>query len=208
VRAHALESLLLVGDDQEAPDTLETLAATAMADHKAALNALLEHLRSPAHKRLMTDLTVYAAEPPLSNRGREHPQRVTRQGLQRAVQRVALRCGTGLEERHKTRKAARRLRYAAEAAADDFGRKAVRLAAAAEAVQDALGVNRDAVLLARFLRGHDLTRLADRADREAAAALQGIDASVQAIPQIFDRNANASHETDRDQTRKPEKPTI
>jgi len=64
-----------------------------------------------------------------------------------------------LEDRHEVRKAARRLRYAAEAAdADrgvDLGDRGTELAAvasAAEAVQDALGDNRDLILLAAHLR--------------------------------------------------------
>ncbi|MFP3381600.1 CHAD domain-containing protein, partial [Bacillus sp. SIMBA_069] len=79
-------------------------------------------------------LQRFAADPPLAKPGRRHSRRVTRKGLARAVARVHERTGSSLAERHETRKAARRLRYAAEAVVDDVGREAVRVAAAAEAV--------------------------------------------------------------------------
>jgi CHAD domain-containing protein len=57
---------------------------------------------------------------------------------------------------HEVRKAAKRLRYAAEAVSQGdaavFGKRVRKLAAAAEAVHDLLGEHRDSVLMQRHLR--------------------------------------------------------
>jgi CHAD domain-containing protein len=89
--------------------------------------------------------------------------------------------GDSLEERHATRKAARKVRYAADAVADDLGREAVRLSSSAKAVQDALGDNRDDLLLAHELREHGHVGLAMRCERHAAESLDGLDAKLAAI---------------------------
>ena len=102
--------------------------------------------------RLLADLQAFAAAPPLAQaRQRSIRGAWRRNGLAKAAQRRArTAAATSLEELHELRKAARRLRYAAEAVADTLGRDAVRIVrCAAEAVQDALGDHRDLVLLAQ-----------------------------------------------------------
>ncbi|UAJ81124.1 CHAD domain-containing protein [Leifsonia sp. ZF2019] len=181
VRADALDDLPGADDDPALVDAVEALAAQARAEHREALHALLEHLRGRSHRRLLADVQSFAADPPLTVAGREHPRRVVRRGLAKAVDRVHAARGDALAERHETRKAARRVRYAAEAVADDLGRDAVRLAAAAEAVQDALGSHRDDTLLAASLREHDLEAAAVRCERRAREALNGVEEKVGAI---------------------------
>lgn len=181
VRADALDDLLRADDDPALIDGVEALAAEARAEHARALAALLQHLRGRSHRRLLADLQAFAADPPLTGPGRRHPRKVTRRGLAKAVQRVHRAHGDSLDERHATRKAARRLRYAALAVTDDLGRDAVRLAAAAAAVQDALGTHRDEMLLAAFLREHGLDPAAARCDRRAREALDGLDEKIDAI---------------------------
>ena len=181
VRAGALDGLLRADDDPALIDGVETLAAGARADHEGELSTLLEHLRGRSHRRLLADLQAFVADPPLTSNGRKHPRKITRHGLAKAVQRVHAARGDTLDERHATRKAARRLRYAAEAVTDDLGRDAVRLAAAAEAVQDALGAHRDDTLLAAFLREHGLDAAAVRCERRAREALDGLDDKLAAI---------------------------
>ena len=181
VRALALDGLLEADDPPELVDDVEALAAEARSEHDAGLTVLLQHLRSRKHRRLLADLQLYAAAPPLTGSGRKHPGTVTRRGLEKAVKRTLADRDDTLEGRHETRKAARRLRYAAEAVADDLGRDAVRLAAAAEAVQDALGGNRDLLLLARFLREHDLPTVAMRCERRAGETLDGIEEKLAAL---------------------------
>jgi len=181
VRAGALDGLLRADDDPALIDGVETLAAGARADHERELSTLLEHLRGRSHRRLLADLQAFVADPPLTSNGRKHPRKITRHGLAKAVQRVHAARGDTLDERHATRKAARRLRYAAEAVTDDLGRDAVRLASAAEAVQDALGAHRDDTLLAAFLREHGLDAAAVRCERRAREALDGLDDKLAAI---------------------------
>ncbi|NYK12112.1 CHAD domain-containing protein [Leifsonia naganoensis] len=181
VRADALDDLLRADDDPAVIDRVEALAARARADHGHELAALLEHLRGRAQRRLLADLQAFVADPPLTSTGRKHPRKITRHGLAKAVQRVHAAHGESLDERHATRKAARRLRYAADAVTDDLGRDAVRLASAAEAVQDALGSHRDDTLLATFLREHGLDAAAVRCERRAGEALDGLDGKLAAI---------------------------
>lgn len=182
-----------VGRDAAVVDAVESLAAQARERHDRASDDLLRHLRSRGHRELMADLQQFAAAPPLTGAGRSHPHRITRKGLARAAKRVRRSAGSTLEERHETRKAARRLRYAAEAVVDDLGREAVRIAAAAEAVHDALGDHRDLVLLARHLRetaaGGDvppavargLIGLAEQCEERAEERLAGLDDKLGAI---------------------------
>ena len=53
---------------------------------------------------------------------------------------------------HNIRKAAKRVRYAAEVAVPTFGRPATRLAATAEEIQELLGEHQDSVVLRKTLR--------------------------------------------------------
>ncbi|WP_374010849.1 CHAD domain-containing protein [Leifsonia sp. LS-T14] len=185
VRARDLAALI---DADTAPDVaraVETMAAETAERYERALEDLLRHLRSRAHRELLADLQLFAAAPPLSALGAAHPRRVARKGLRKATRRVHGSNGTSLDERHATRKAARRLRYAADAVADDFGVPAVRLSRAAEEVQDALGDHRDLILLARQLREnatiHGVERLAAECERRAEERLAGLHDTLAAI---------------------------
>ncbi|MDN4596481.1 CHAD domain-containing protein [Leifsonia virtsii] len=193
VRSRDLEDLLQAESSPELVDAVEALAAESRAAHDRALAELLSHLRGRSHRVLLADLQRFAADPPLAKAGRRHPGRVTRKGLAKAVERVRRNTGITLEQRHELRKAARRLRYAAEAVIDDRGRSAVRLAAAAETVHDRLGDHRDLVLLGRHLREHTAGRglspsatagiamLAADCDRRAEEKLDGLDEALDAI---------------------------
>ena len=181
VKAATLEDLLEADDPPEVVDAVTSEAEATRAEHAAALESLLTYLHGSTVRALLADLQMFAAEPPLSRKGREHPARVTTRGLQKAVERVHRERGDSLEERHATRKAARKVRYAADAAADDLGREAVRLSSAAKAVQDALGDNRDDLLLAHELRERGHIGLAMRCERRAAEALDGLDGKLAAI---------------------------
>ncbi|GAA2061963.1 CHAD domain-containing protein [Leifsonia soli] len=196
VRARDLEGLLGAESAPELVDAVEAIAAEARAEHERAHAELLRHLRSRAHRTLLADLQRFAAAPPLAKPGRRHPRRVARKGLAKAARRVRRSSGESLEQRHETRKAARRLRYAAEAVVDDLGREAVRIAAAAKTVQDALGDHRDLVLLARHLRVRADARrlsasaaagiavLAAECDQRAEGLLAGLDEKVAAIEAV------------------------
>ena len=181
------------GVDAGVVDAVESLAAQARERYGRASDDLLRLLRSRGHRQLMADLQRFAADPPLTGAGRSHRHRVTRTGLKKAAKRVRRSVGTTLEERHETRKAARRLRYAAEAVIDDLGREAIRIAAAAEAVHHALGDHRDFVLLARHLRetaadaeipaavARGLIGLAEEYEGRAEERLAGLDEKLGAL---------------------------
>ncbi|ANF30444.1 hypothetical protein A0130_00980 [Leifsonia xyli] len=166
-------------------ETISALAARTREQHERALDDLLRLLRSRGHRELLADLQQFAAAPPLSDAGEADPGKVAQKGLKKAVRRVQRGEGDALEQRHATRKAARRLRYAAEAVADDLGDRAVRLAEAAETVQDALGDHRDLILLARQLRegapDGTLDPIAADCERQAAEALAPLDDALAAI---------------------------
>lgn len=181
VRADALEDLLEADDDVEVVDIVSEEVARTRAAHDRERLALIGYLGGRSVRVLMADLQLFAAEPPLSSKGRAHPDRIRSRGLQKAVKKVHRIHGDSLEERHQIRKDARKVRYAAEAVADDLGRTAVRLAAAAKVVQDALGDNRDDLLLAHQLRERAHIGLAMRCERRAADALDGIDEKLAAI---------------------------
>lgn len=181
VKATTLDDLLEVDDPPDVVDAVTAEAEATRAEHDAALASLLRYVHGGTVRALLADLQMFAAEPPLSRKGRKHPGRVTTRGLEKAVVKVHRERGDSLEERHATRKAARKVRYAADAVADDLGRQAVRLSSAAKAAQDALGDNRDDLLLAHELREHGHIGLAMRCERRAADALGGLDAKLAAI---------------------------
>jgi CHAD domain-containing protein len=150
VRATALEDLLAA---QTAPDVVDAVlgfADEARREYEAAERALLVRLRGRSHRILLADLQEFAAEPPLRKRAHKHPDDLIEAALEKARDRVRASRSDTLEERHQLRKAARRLRYAAEAVAD--ARDVSELAEAAENVQDAYGDDRDHILLAGHLR--------------------------------------------------------
>ncbi|MFJ8893439.1 CHAD domain-containing protein [Leifsonia sp. NPDC102414] len=201
VRADALAALIADAEtgadadplDQATVDAVTAFSADARAAHAAAVTALVGELHGRAHRQLLADVVAFAANPPLSARGAEHPRRTARKALAKAGVRVLEQDGDTLEERHAARKAARRLRYAAEAVTDTFGRDAVRVAAAAEALQNALGDHRDLVLLATHLRQKaedasiapeaeaGIARIADRCDERAVEHLAGLDDLADAV---------------------------
>lgn len=194
VRASALDALADdPGLDEPTMDAVAGFAADARAAHAAATTTLVDHLHSRAHRQLLADVVAFAADPPLSARGANHPTRTARKALAKAGAAVLATDGDSLDDRHAIRKAARRLRYAAEAVSDTFGRDAVRVAVAAEALQNALGENRDLVLLASHLRqkaeGSGLAgaaaagveRLAAATDERAAARLSDLQERFDAL---------------------------
>jgi len=189
VRAGDLAGLV---DEETDPDTtaaVEAMAARARELQERALDDLLRLLRSRGHRELLADLQRFAAAPPLSEAGAAHPRRIARKGLRKAASRVQQRAGVSLAERHETRKAARRLRYAADAVATDsggdLGELAARLSPAAEQVQDALGDHRDLILLAGQLREQSalpgVERIAEDCERRAEERLAGLDDALAAI---------------------------
>ncbi|WP_329385627.1 CYTH and CHAD domain-containing protein [Streptomyces sp. NBC_01351] len=122
----------------------------------------LAALDSPRYLALLDTLDALLAEPPLL----KHAATPAREALPKAVlgdyERLAARVGSALaleagHERdlalHEARKAAKRARYAAEAAVPALGKPAKRLAKAMKAVQTLLGDHQDSVVAREALRG-------------------------------------------------------
>ena len=119
--------------------------------------AVLEALDEPRYLRLLSDLDRLVADRPASDRGRqpareELPRMVARdwRRLRRRVRSAG--SGDGRFALHDARKAAKRSRYAAEAASTVLGARASRFAAAMAQVQETLGEHQDALAAQDTLR--------------------------------------------------------
>lgn len=125
---------------------------------------LAELSRSPYY-RLRDELDEFVARPPLGALAFERARDLVPVALRRELTLVltrARKAETALTEPqriillHDTRRAAKRLRYAAEAVSSEratrFGVPLQRLGAAAQAVHDLLGEHRDSVLMQEYLR--------------------------------------------------------
>ena len=152
--------------------------------------AVLEALNSARYYALIAEVDRLLADPPLTAAAAEPADKVLPQAIGRTYRRTrrrmkhARRTAPGAAHDtalHETRKAAKRARYAAEAAQPALGKKAGRFAKRMKAVQSALGDHHDAVnaqAAAREIgvRAHlagenafTFGLLGERADRDAAA---------------------------------------
>ncbi|MFJ3630950.1 CHAD domain-containing protein [Streptomyces sp. NPDC090112] len=111
---------------------------------------------------LLDSLDALLADPPLRKAAARPPQKVLRKAVLRDYARLASRIDGALvldpgHERdlalHEARKAAKRLRYAAESAEPVLGKPAKRLAKAVKKVQSLLGDHQDSVVARGALRG-------------------------------------------------------
>jgi CHAD domain-containing protein len=120
----------------------------------------LETLESERYFRLLDALDKLIADPPLVGSPRSaaeqlpellrHDWRRTRNAVRRMEQ--AEDPSERQRELHEVRKAAKRLRYAAESAEPVLGDDAAQLASRAEQVQELLGEHQDSVLARELLR--------------------------------------------------------
>ncbi|MFD0482703.1 CHAD domain-containing protein [Kineococcus sp. GCM10028916] len=144
------------------------------SDYRRAHDQVLLELDSERYQRLLDTLQEFVEHPATSPKarrpaGRELPKRVARTyrtlaGLVAAAQDAP--AGRERDELfHEARKAAKQVRYAAEAVAVVFGKDAKRFAAATTAVQEVLGEHQDSVVTRERLAD-----LAARAEPEVAFA--------------------------------------
>lgn len=154
----------LVSDhDTVAAGVGDTLAGGWDATYLAAHARAIEELSGTRYFRLLDDLEEFVSRPVITPSAVAAASDLVPVGLDAELSRVLRRAkraqaasGIELSELlHETRKAAKRLRYAAEAVsygpAGVFGKRARRLAAAAEAVHDLLGEYRDSQLMQEHL---------------------------------------------------------
>lgn len=118
-------------------------------------------LDSERYFRLLDRLEAFVAEPPLSDAARGRAAAQLPWLLQLDLDRVrkrdrAVARATTADERdralHDVRKAAKRLRYAAETARPVFGKRAKRLSGVATSIQQVLGEHQDTVVARATLR--------------------------------------------------------
>jgi CHAD domain-containing protein len=120
----------------------------------SAREALLEALKSARYYTLVAELDRLLADPPLSAAATVPADKALPPAIGRTYRRTRRRMhhaqqaapGAGRDTAlHETRKAAKRARYAAEAAQPALGKKTRRFAKRMKAVQSALGDHHDAV---------------------------------------------------------------
>lgn len=132
------------------------------ARRTASRRRALAALDSARHLALLDSLDALLAAPPLRKAAGGHAERVLPKAVLRDDERLAGRVESALAlepgaERdvalHEARKAAKRARYAAEAAVPAAGKPAKRLAKAVQNVQTLLGEHQDSVVAREALRG-------------------------------------------------------
>ncbi|KNB53118.1 CYTH and CHAD domain-containing protein [Streptomyces caatingaensis] len=128
------------------------------AEARRRLTAVLD---SPRYLALLDALDALVADPPLLPAAARRPEKVLAKAVRRDCGRLSVRVGRALAaapgpERdralHDARKAAKRARYAAEAAIPVLGKEARRLVRRTRAVQTVLGDHQDSVLARGALR--------------------------------------------------------
>ena len=120
----------------------------------------VEHLDHPAYDDLTRRLDRFADLPPWLTVADRPAEEVLRPLLGNEWSRFRRRAKAALEDSddatvderlHEARKASKRARYVAESTIGVLGRRAKRLAKAAEAVQEALGEHQDRIVTRAFL---------------------------------------------------------
>jgi CHAD domain-containing protein len=148
---------------------------TLGAEHREAHRRALAELRSERYLRLLDTLDAVAGGSALAGKRVDRP---ARKQLPKAVRRAFDRMSGYVEQAadaatpedtdvllHEVRKAAKRVRYAAESARPVIGSDAGDLAEAMEDLQDVLGAHNDSVVIRPLLR-----RLAAEADADGDSA--------------------------------------
>ncbi len=171
----------LLGELDDVPDELvlgpvrARIADTLHEKIRRGREALLEVMTGREYAQLVDDLTgfladgIQAGEPASRKAKNVLPALVARRYRKlsrRAARAAELHGREQAQALHDTRKAAKQVRYAAEAVASAFGAEAVEFAKQAEAVQEVLGEHQDGVVAAERLREFGIA--ADAAAGESA----------------------------------------
>jgi CHAD domain-containing protein len=214
--AHMLDALPATLADG---DSRERLITTVSREYARARVRALAYLRSTECVHLLFMLDEFSEFPPLAAEAQSEARKTWRTMLHKETKRLLARtsgqeaetAGAGelsvvsadeLDRLHSVRKAARRLRYTAEALQLDapglVGVSLEPLALAAERVQNALGKHRDNLLLAdqllidkRAARAAGETTavydvLRDTSQREAESALADLNPALSEIRRLKD----------------------
>jgi CHAD domain-containing protein len=120
----------------------------------------LATLSDARYLRLLDTLYALLADPPFADRAADGPRRAVRRAVRRSARRMdrrlAAAAGADGEARdealHEVRKAAKRLRYTAEAAGDRLGRPGTKVVKVAKKAQTELGARQDTVVTRELCR--------------------------------------------------------
>lgn len=179
------------------PELREPLVGPLLAAHAAAHDHLCAWHRGPDLAALDTLLDLWAAAPPLSDRATRPAagaaEKVVRRQVARVLEAAHRMDDADAEEAHDVRKAARRLRHAADAVTSGPGAVlsgwAEQVGRLAHDIQGMLGDHRDAVLLADHAREHasgvadpaSYLRLVAHAEHRAGRAIGGLPQTLLAL---------------------------
>jgi CHAD domain-containing protein len=153
----------LAGHVPELPDTdvpaARRLVARVQGTRRGARSGLLEGLRSPRYVTLLDDVVGGANDPAVLAEARDLEAREAMGALmagpwghlREAID--AIGPDSPDEALHAARIRSKRVRYAADALAPVFGKRAAAFDDAAGALQDVLGEHQDSVVAAAWLRG-------------------------------------------------------
>jgi CHAD domain-containing protein len=144
------------------------LEQTAIREERAGLDRGLVTLSDQRYLRLLDDLYALVGEPPLTDRAGDPVRPVLRDALRSSAKRLRNQLATARSapdaERagalHAVRKAAKRVRYAAETGTGELG-WATPLAEVAKKVQTVLGDVQDTVLTRELCRRFGVVAFAD-----------------------------------------------
>ncbi|MFI2782860.1 CYTH and CHAD domain-containing protein [Streptomyces sp. ALB3] len=137
------------------------LKLTSVARRAGTRRRVTSVLDDGRYLALLDALDAVLADPPLLPAAARAPKDVLPRAVLKDYERLAARVGHALEQppgeqrdvaMHEARKAAKRVRYAAEAAAPALGKPAKRLAGRVKSVQSVLGDHQDSVVTRAALR--------------------------------------------------------
>ncbi|MER5895885.1 CYTH and CHAD domain-containing protein [Streptomyces sp. NPDC001876] len=133
----------------------------SVAGRAGSRRRIISVLDGKRYLALLETLDALLADPPLRPGAGEEPQETLPRAVLKDYERLATRIGRALEQppgeerdlaMHEARKAAKRARYAGEAARPALGRPAKRFAKRMKAVQTVLGEHQDSVVARDALR--------------------------------------------------------
>jgi CHAD domain-containing protein len=131
---------------------------TAVKDHEAGSRKVARALADRRYLRLLDSLDALLADPPLTEAAAAPAPAVLADAVRRAGKRLrravrTARAAEGADREHAlhdARKAAKRVRYTAEVAADVLGAPAAELVDVTKQVQDVLGASQDTVVTREY----------------------------------------------------------
>ncbi len=159
-RERLLEAVAAEPDDLVLGPVAGRIKVELQSDFRNAHDGLLQALESSRYFQLLDRLEHLLGAPPFTELASGKARSVLRQRVSHTCKKLSALASSnepaagGSREvwLHEVRKAAKRVRYAAEAATPALGKPAVALVAAATSVQEILGDHQDSVVLRETLR--------------------------------------------------------